>query len=79
VPLAERSEKATVEDQQHILFILKIGEVHSLTGEIRQGKIGGFFIQFNAIAHTYSSQNQDETKDNFNRRVDQVWRGENIT
>jgi hypothetical protein len=44
VPAAERSEKAAVENQQHVFLVLKIGQPNLIAVEIRQCEIGGGLI-----------------------------------
>ena len=55
MPLAERSEKATVENQENILFALKICQVDFAPCEIGQGEIWGGLVEFGA-AHTGSTK-----------------------
>ena len=48
MPLAERSEKSTVENEQDILFALKICQVDFASCEIGQRKIWSGLVQFGA-------------------------------
>jgi len=51
MPLAERSYKATVEDQQHIGFVFEIRKPDSLPVGIGQRKIGRGLIKLDTITH----------------------------
>jgi len=48
VPLAERSEKAAVENQQNVLLSLKIHKADFSSCEIRQREVRGGFVKFSA-------------------------------
>ena len=51
MPLAERSGKAAVEDQQDISFALKIGKMDFVPVEICEGEIGSRLVQFDTVGH----------------------------
>jgi hypothetical protein len=60
VPAAERSEEAAVENQQDILFALKIGQAYFVSVEIRQREIWGGLIHFDSthsISFSFLTQN----------------------
>ncbi len=49
--LAERSGKSAVEDQQDILFALKIRKTDFVPIDINEGEIGSGLIEFDTVAH----------------------------
>jgi hypothetical protein len=51
VPAAEWSEEAAVENKKYILFAAKIRQAYFVSFEIRQGKVRGGLIEFDAFAH----------------------------
>jgi hypothetical protein len=48
VPAAEGSEEASVENQQDILFALKVRQAYFVSVEIRQREIRGGLIHFDS-------------------------------
>jgi len=51
MPLAERSDKAAVENQQDIGYIFEIREPDLLTIGIHQRKVGRGFVNMNTFTH----------------------------
>ena len=51
MPLAERSGKSAVEDQQDILFALKIRKTDFVPIDVNKGEIGSGLVEFDTVAH----------------------------
>ena len=45
MPLAERSDKTAVENQEEVGLMFEIGQADQLTAEVRQGKIGSGHVE----------------------------------
>ncbi len=51
MPLAERSGKSTVEDQQDVLPAMKIGKSDFVSVEIWKSEVWGGLVEFDTVAH----------------------------
>jgi len=54
MPLAKRSGKSTVEDQQDVLPALKFGKSDFLSIEIRKDEVWSGLVEFDTITHAVS-------------------------